>query len=126
MSGIRGKHTRPERIVREYLHGRGLRYRLHARGLPGRPDLVFRNRKAVVFVNGCFWHQHEGCAKAAKPKQNAEFWQAKLKANVARDARVQAEYERLGWRVFVVWECDTSKRRLAKLAEQIEKLPRYT
>jgi DNA mismatch endonuclease (patch repair protein) len=86
----------------------GYRYRLHGKGLPGHPDMVFSRRRKVIFVHGCFWHQHPdpGCALARQPKSRQEFWQPKFAANVARDARVQAELAKLGWAVFVVWECD--------------------
>ena len=86
MSGIQGKNTKPELLVRKYLHGRGLRFRLHARELPGKPDLVFPKYKAVVFVHGCFWHRHAGCKYATTPGSREQFWTNKLSENVARDA----------------------------------------
>ncbi len=106
MSGIKSKDTKPEILVRKYLHGRGLRYRLHAKGLPGKPDLVFPKYKAVVFVHGCFWHQHPGCKYASKPQTQEVFWENKLSDNVKRDSYQMAALEELGWRVFVVWECE--------------------
>ncbi|MGA7749947.1 MAG: DNA mismatch endonuclease Vsr [Gallionella sp.] len=106
MSGIQSKDTKPELLVRKYLHGRGLRYRLHAKELPGKPDLVFPKYKAVVFVHGCFWHQHIGCKYASKPHTRTEFWNYKLSENVKRDSYQIAALEELGWRVFVVWECE--------------------
>jgi len=87
------------------LFAKGFRYRLHARSLPGSPDLVFPKYKAVIFVHGCFWHQHEGCRYATTPKANGEFWARKFEGNVARDARHVEELRRQGWRVAVVWEC---------------------
>lgn len=105
MSGIRGSDTKPEMIVRRYLHGRGLRYRLHDRRLPGIPDLVFRKFRVVVMVHGCFWHRHAGCRFAATPKSNWEFWQNKLAKNVERDRRNIESLVATGWRVIVVWEC---------------------
>src|SRR5688572_25930517 len=87
MSGIRGKNTRPEILVRSFLHRAGLRFRLHSNALPGKPDLVFPRHRAAVFVHGCFWHQHQDCRFATQPATNRAFWQKKLEGNVARDAR---------------------------------------
>lgn len=109
MSGIQGKNTKPELLVRKYLHGRGLRFRLHAKELPGKPDLVFPKYKAVVFVHGCFWHQHPECKYATKPQTRNEFWGNKLSENVKRDSYQIAALVGLGWRVFVVWECELQK-----------------
>ena len=105
MSDIRGKDTRLEMLVRSGLHRLGFRFRLHARNLPGKPDLVLRKHSAVVFVHGCYWHRHEGCRYATTPATRPEFWQEKFKANVERDRRHQAMLRKAGWRVFVVWEC---------------------
>jgi len=105
MSSIRGKNTRPERILRSLLFARGFRYRLHVRGLPGSPDLVFPKRRAVVFVHGCFWHRHEGCRYTTTPRTNEEFWQRKFLGNVDRDRRHVETLRSLGWRVATVWEC---------------------
>lgn len=120
MSGIKGKDTKPELIVRRYLHRAGLRYRLHAK-LPGKPDLVFPKYRVVVFVHGCFWHRHEGCQHATTPANNAAFWQSKFQGNVRRDRRVQAELSELGWRVLIVWSCELSKQRLQALASEIKR-----
>src|SRR5687768_5572518 len=109
MSGIRGKNTKPELAVRSYLHRRGLRFRLHGRGLPGRPDLVLPRFRAVVFVHGCFWHQHEGCRFAYSPVSNRRFWEAKLRGNAERDRRHAIALAEAGWRVFVVWECEIGR-----------------
>jgi DNA mismatch endonuclease (patch repair protein) len=106
MSRIRSKDTQPELSLRKVLHGHGLRYRLHATNLPGKPDLVFPRYKAVVFVHGCFWHNHTGCKTATTPKSNTTFWLTKFEKNVARDEFVRAELEAREWRVFVVWECE--------------------
>jgi DNA mismatch endonuclease (patch repair protein) len=124
MSGIRGKDTRPELRVRTFLHGRGLRYVLGGRGLPGRPDIVFPSRKAVVFVHGCYWHRHPGCPKATTPKTRTDFWVAKFEANVARDRRVEDELRQMGWNVFVVWECETADDALGHLADHLQALPK--
>ena len=106
MRRVRGKDTGPELKVRRLLWGVGYRYRLHAAGLPGRPDLVFAARRTALFVHGCFWHGHD-CARGARaPKANAAYWSAKIGRNRARDARVQAELEVIGWRSLIVWECE--------------------
>jgi DNA mismatch endonuclease, patch repair protein len=120
MSGIRGKNTNPELVVRKHLHAAGLRFRLHDRSLPGAPDLVFPKHKAAVQVRGCFWHQHKGCKYAYMPKSNVEFWSEKLNGNVARDARNDDLLRQLGWRVFVVWECNLSESLLDWLAVRIQ------
>lgn len=104
MSGIRGKNTRPELFIRRALHARGLRYRLHSSGLPGRPDLVFPARRAVVFVHGCFWHGHD-CPLFRLPSTRTDFWRDKIESNRARDHRVKSELAALGWRQLDIWEC---------------------
>lgn len=121
MSGIKGKNTKPELMVRRYLHGRGLRYRLHGANLPGRPDIVLPRYRVVVFVHGCFWHQHSGCRYATMPSSRTNFWQNKLAQNVARDLYQINALIDLGWRVLVVWECELrgSKPRLEELYEEI-------
>lgn len=106
MSRIRSKDTQPELIVRKLLHSRGYRYRLHDKRLPGKPDLVFAGRRKLIFVHGCFWHRHDGCAMARMPKSRIEFWRPKLQANQARDQVTIARLEAMGWRVLVVWECE--------------------
>ncbi|MDG2510080.1 very short patch repair endonuclease [Stenotrophomonas maltophilia] len=119
MSKVRGKDTKPEMAVRSYLHRRGLRYRLHDRSLPGKPDLVFKSRRVVVFVHGCFWHGHPGCSKARIPKTREEFWRSKIETNAACDRRSIRRLRALGWRVLVVWQCRISDRKLQRLYEQI-------
>ncbi|HPT50397.1 MAG TPA: DNA mismatch endonuclease Vsr [Accumulibacter sp.] len=106
MALVRAVDTRPEMVVRRLIFGMGYRYRLHRRDLPGTPDLMFRSRRAVVFVHGCFWHRHEGCALARTPKSRVEFWKAKLDGNRDRDARKLEALSQAGWRVCVVWECE--------------------
>ena len=105
MSGIRGRNTKPEVMVRRALHAAGLRFRLHRRDLPGVPDIVLPRWRAVVFVHGCFWHRHPGCRYATTPATNRAFWARKLSQNVLRDARQLRALRQLGWRVFVLWEC---------------------
>lgn len=110
MSRVRAKDTKPEMVVRRIVHGLGYRYRLHRRDLPGRPDLVLPRLGAVIFVHGCFWHRHPGCRLASTPSTNVEFWQAKFLRNVERDAEAIRRLEADGWRVLVVWECETRAR----------------
>ena len=110
MSHIRGKDTKPEVIVRKYLFSKGLRYRKNDRRLPGHPDLVFPKYRKVLFVNGCFWHGHEGCRYYRLPSSNVEYWKTKIELNRQRDARVVEELHRLGWEVLVVWECQIRKK----------------
>lgn len=105
MRGIRGSNTQPEMLVRKALHARGFRYRLNAKDLPGRPDIVLPKWKTVIFVHGCFWHAHQGCRYFRIPATRTEFWQQKLAANAARDARQVEQLLATGWRVLVVWEC---------------------
>lgn len=105
MSGIRGGNTKPELMVRRYLHRAGLRFRLFAKDLPGRPDVVLPKWNALVLVHGCFWHGHRGCRYFRLPKTRPEWWAAKIEANATRDARSEAKLLDAGWRVAVVWEC---------------------
>lgn len=109
MAAIKGKDTKPEMIVRRYLFSKGLRFRVQVRKLPGNPDIVLPKYKTVIFVNGCFWHGHEGCKYFRLPKSNVEFWKEKIERNVARDIRNEAELRTLGWRVIRIWECDVKK-----------------
>lgn len=106
MAAIKGKDTKPEMTVRKYLFSRGLRFRVQVRKLPGRPDIVLPRYKTVIFVDGCFWHGHEGCRYFRLPKSNIGFWKEKIERNIARDARNESELHALGWRVIRVWECD--------------------
>lgn len=119
MAGIRGRDTKPEWALRRGLHACGFRYRLHVRGLPGRPDLVFPRWNAVCLVHGCFWHRHPGCRYAADPATRPDFWQAKFAGNVLRDQRNRRALLDEGWRVAVVWECAL---RGARTAETVEAL----
>jgi DNA mismatch endonuclease, patch repair protein len=107
MARIRSKDTQPELRVRRIVHALGYRYRLHRRDLPGCPDLVFPSRRKIVFVHGCFWHSHQGCVIANKPKSRSDFWVEKFERNKLRDARNQEALKLDGWRVFTVWECET-------------------
>lgn len=105
MASIRGRDTKPELIVRRYLFGRGLRYRLNHPRLPGHPDIVLRKYRTVIFVNGCFWHGHKGCRYFTVPKSNTDFWSAKISRNAARDRSVQQQLAAMGWHCVTVWEC---------------------
>jgi len=120
MSGIRGKNTKPELVLRRALHARGFRYRLHSGKVHGRPDMVLPKYRAAVFVHGCFWHRHEGCRYTTNPSTRPKFWQAKFKANVARDRTIRKTLLADGWRVATVWECALRKSDHIELA--VEKL----
>ena len=109
MSLVRSTNTKPELAVRRALHAQGYRYRLHGRGLPGRPDLVFAKRRVAVFVHGCFWHRHDGCPKSRLPKTRRDYWRRKFDGNVVRDQRNERQLVAAGWRVFVAWECEIQK-----------------
>ena len=119
MSRVRSKDTKPELRVRRLVHGLGYRYRLHGRDLPGSPDLVFGPRRKVIFVHGCFWHRHEGCSRSRIPKspERRAFWREKLDGNARRDRENQEALRRMGWRVLVIWECETSD--LARLTSRV-------
>lgn len=105
MSQIKGKNTRPEMIVRKWLWQNGYRYRLHATDLPGKPDIVFRSRRAVIFVHGCFWHRH-GCKYSSMPKTRQEFWSEKFRLNILRDQRNFKLLQDQGWKILILWECE--------------------
>lgn len=119
MSRIKGRDTKPEDYVRKSLFAHGYRYRKNDKRLPGTPDIVLPKYKTVIFVNGCFWHKHEGCRYFVWPENNADFWREKINKNVQRDRNVIASLEKLGWRVIVIWECELKP----KMREQtIDKL----
>lgn len=106
MSRIRGKDTKPEMLVRKFLHAQGFRYRLHVKNLPGKPDLVLPKYKTVIFVHGCFWHGHEGCKYFVIPKTRTEWWMNKINGNVANDITKHALLKEVGWNVIQIWECE--------------------
>ena len=106
MRRIRSKDTNPELVLRRLIHGLGYRFRLHRKDLPGRPDLVFAKRRKIVFVHGCFWHQHPDCREGRIPSSRLDYWVPKLKQNQIRDAESRARLEEQGWSVLVVWECE--------------------
>lgn len=107
MSRVRARDTQPELIVRSTLHRLGFRFRLHRSDLPGKPDIVLPKFRKVIFVHGCFWHQHQGCSKATRPHTNSEFWNAKLDRNIGRDLENYAALVSLSWESLVIWECET-------------------
>jgi DNA mismatch endonuclease, patch repair protein len=119
MSAIRGRDTKPEIRVRRLLHAAGFRFRLHVKGLPGRPDVVLSKYRAVVFVQGCFWHRHQECPNTTIPASNAAFWSGKFEENVARDGRNTAALLSAGWRVATVWECAVRKMSDEELANSL-------
>ena len=111
MRRVKGRNTKPELIVRRIVHGMGFRYRLHGKHLPGKPDLLFTSRRAVIFVHGCYWHQHPGCSRATIPQSNVAFWTDKLARNRKRDADQVRALKTAGWRPLVIWECETKDAR---------------
>lgn len=124
MSAIRSKNMKPEMIVRRLVHSLGFRYRLHKKELPGKPDLVFGARKKVIFVHGCFWHQHDNpnCLDGSLPKSRREYWVPKLEKNVSRDKSNLEQLSTLGWKTLVIWECETKdvsalRRRITEFLE---------
>jgi DNA mismatch endonuclease (patch repair protein) len=120
MSRIRGSGTKPEKIVRSLLHKMGFRFRHHAKNLPGTPDIVLPKYKTVIFVHGCFWHQHPGCKRSFSPKSNSDLWSEKLRRNVVRDREVSESLQNMGWKVLTVWECELKKSEelIHKLVDQ--------
>ena len=117
MSGIRGKNTKPEMVVRRRLHAMGFRFRLHDRTLAGSPDIILPKWRACVFVHGCFWHRHEGCQFATTPSTRADFWSEKFSRNVERDRQVAIRLIDAGWRVATVWECALRKNEAATIKQ---------
>src|SRR5690606_37354154 len=121
MSRIRGKDTKPEIIVRKFLHGHGYRYRLHDKKLPGKPDLVLKKYQTVVFIHGCFWHGHESCKYFVVPKTRTEFWLNKINGNRKKDAESISALKKQGWKVTTVWECELKRdKRESKLKSLIK------
>ncbi len=119
MAQVKNRNTAPELIVRRLLHRKGYRFRLQYKGLPGKPDIVLPKHKAVIFVHGCFWHGHPDCPRAARPQSNIDFWNAKLDKNIERDTHVFRQLESLGWRILVIWQCQTKNP--ANLSEIIDR-----
>lgn len=109
MRRVKRRDTKPEILVRSFVHRMGYRFRIHRRDLPGNPDIVFPRHGKVIFVHGCFWHGHEGCPRSKRPTTNKSFWNEKLDGNTARDKRFRRALQRMGWKVFVVWQCETQE-----------------
>lgn len=121
MTAVRGSDTAPEIIVRKLIHGLGFRFRLHRADLPGKPDVVLPRLKTVVFVHGCFWHRHGCAAGRSTPASNREYWTTKFERNVRRDRRVRRRLVALGWRVLVIWECQTKPARRERLVQRLQR-----
>lgn len=119
MSRVRGKDSVAEMRLRRLIHGMGYRYRLHIGSLPGKPDLVFSSRKAVIFMHGCFWHRHDGCRLARLPKSRVAFWLDKLEANRRRDEVNLDRLRELGWRILVIWECQMQASDLTEVSNRV-------
>lgn len=113
MSRVKSTNTKPELRLRSALHAMGYRFRLHRKDLPGNPDIVLPKHRMIIFVHGCFWHQHPGCRKATIPQNNRDYWERKLRRNVERDGRSQEELAELGWRVLTIWECEIPREEKA-------------
>lgn len=129
MSRIRGKDTKIEVIVRQYLFSQGFRFRKNDKRYPGRPDIVLPKYHTIIFVNGCFWHQHEGCKSATIPKTRPDFWKEKLGRNVANDRKNTQQLESMGWNVITVWECELERdfyQRMQELVQQISEFSNKT
>ena len=119
MSHIRSKNTKPEILVRHELFRRGYRYRINVSKLPGKPDIVLPKYKTVIFINGCFWHGHEGCKHFVLPKSNVECWESKILRNHQRDKETILKLQQLGWKVVIIWECEINKSQLLQTINQI-------
>ncbi len=119
MSRIHSKATKPEMAVRRWLWAHGYRYRLNVKSVPGKPDIVMRRYRTAIFVNGCFWHGHEGCSKFVMPKSNTAFWQAKIERNRERDQRNYDDLMCAGWQVIVIWECNLAKDKQENTMQQV-------
>lgn len=120
MGRVKGRDTKPEILIRSFIHHMGYRFRIHRRDLPGNPDIVLPRHGKVIFVHGCFWHGHEGCPRSKRPTTNMRFWNEKLDGNIERDTRFRRALQRMGWKVFVVWQCET--REPEKLLRKLERI----
>lgn len=120
MSSVKQRHTKPEIAVRKILHSLGFRFRLHRKDLPGSPDIVLPKFRTVIFVHGCFWHQHKNCSKSRRPSSNQDYWNTKLDENISRDERKEKELSKLGWRIITIWQCEI--RDLKTLTPKLKKL----
>ena len=121
MSQIKGKNSKPELLVRSYLHRNGLRYRINKINIPGKPDITLNRYNTLIFVDGCFWHRHKGCKYAYTPKSRKDFWETKFRNNIQRDKIVNRELKNSGWIVHRIWECQINEKNLKTLVEKIKK-----
>ena len=122
MSRIKGKDTKPEMLVRKFLFSQGFRYRLHDKKLPGKPDIILPKYKTVIFVNGCFWHGHEGCKYYVVPKTRTEWWLNKINTTIANDKKVVSALQNLDWKVITVWECELKQHELINTFRELLKI----
>jgi DNA mismatch endonuclease (patch repair protein) len=122
MSRIRSKDTKPEMIVRKYLHSKGFRYKLHDSKLPGKPDIVLPKYKTVIFIHGCFWHGHQGCKYFVLPKNREKWWKDKIEKNKDRDMKVINEIYKIGWNIITIWECELKENREKTLTDLIRRI----
>jgi DNA mismatch endonuclease (patch repair protein) len=120
MSRIKSRDTNPEKTVRSLLHSLNYRFRIHRKDLPGKPDIVLLRYKTVIFVHGCFWHRHKNCKYAYTPKSRVDFWQKKFEDNQQRDRKAKQQLQKLGWRVVIIWECET--KQVQSLSHRIKRL----
>ena len=121
MSQIKGSNTKPEIIVRSFLHKEGFRFRLHIKDLPGKPDIVLKKYMTAIFVDGCYWHRHHGCKLAYNPKSRKDFWQSKFEANIRRDRDVNRMYRSIPWTLIRIWQCEVNNKNLTELAKKLKK-----
>jgi DNA mismatch endonuclease (patch repair protein) len=119
MSRVKNRNTKPEFVVRSFVHRLGYRFRLHRRDLPGNPDIVLPRHRKVIFVHGCFWHSHINCSRSKRPSTNKAFWNRKLDQNIKRDKSFKGKLQNMGWKVLVVWQCETQKPQ--KLLKRLER-----
>jgi DNA mismatch endonuclease (patch repair protein) len=119
MSRIKGTDTMPEMLVRRFLHANGIRYRLHNKNLPGKPDLTLSKFHTVIFVNGCFWHGHKGCKYFVMPKTRTQWWKEKIEETIARDLKSQKELKKIGWNTMIVWECDLKPEKRERILDDL-------
>lgn len=119
MARIKGENTKPEILARKLVHSLGYRFRLHSKRLPGKPDLVFPRHEKIIFVHGCFWHAHAGCSRGVLPSTNTKFWQKKISGNQTRDRMVKRKLNKDGWRVLVIWQCET--KNITRLTKRLER-----
>jgi DNA mismatch endonuclease (patch repair protein) len=122
MSQIKEKNTKPEIAIRKLLHSKGFRFRIHDKRLAGKPDLLLPKYKTVIFIHGCFWHQHPGCSVSHMPKSNIEYWASKLGKNIIRDKKNKKELKKAGWKVIVIWECDIKKHPIKTLNKLVSSI----